>query len=415
MACISSVSYSFQLNGQRFGHVTPSRGLRQGDPLSPYLFLLCGEGISSLLHHSEQSGFLQGLRCGLRGPTITHLLFADDSLFFLEAKTVACNALKDILTSYEAASRKMNKQGLFSSIKDRELHRLCAQFWWGGEPEKRRMHWCTWEKLCSHKFDGGMGFRDLRMFNRAILAKQAWRIHTHPTSLVARVLQGFYFHKSTFLQVKVNSSSSFVWRSILWGRELYKQGLRRKIGSGQDTYIYHDCWLPRDGVFKISSPRVLGNFDKVSSLISASGSWDTTLIRASFHMDEADAILSLPLPRRTTPDNLLWHYDKSGHYTVHSGYWLATKCRSVSLSSTLNINSWWKQFWKLRIPSKIKVFLRKAYHNWIPSSVNLAKHGVPTQLRCLFCNEADDTTLHALWGCKALNSLKKMCAPLTQF
>ncbi|KAL5538383.1 hypothetical protein UlMin_042739 [Ulmus minor] len=58
MACISLVSYSFQFNGQRFGHVTPSRGLRQGDPLSPYLFLLCGEGLSSLLHHSEQSGKL---------------------------------------------------------------------------------------------------------------------------------------------------------------------------------------------------------------------------------------------------------------------------------------------------------------------------------------------------------------------
>ncbi|KAL5580273.1 hypothetical protein UlMin_012715 [Ulmus minor] len=120
----------------------------------------------------------------------------------------------------------------------RELHRLCAQFW---------------------------------LFNRAILAKQAWRIHTQPTSLAARVLKGFYFYKSSFLQIKANSSSSFVWRSILWGRELYKQGLRHKIGSGQDTYIYHDCWLPRDGVFKISSSRVLGNFEKVSSLITATG------------------------------------------------------------------------------------------------------------------------------------------------
>ncbi|KAL5568460.1 hypothetical protein UlMin_025035 [Ulmus minor] len=50
MACISSVSYSFQFNGQRVVHLNPSRGLRQGDPLSPYLFLLCGEGLSSLIH-----------------------------------------------------------------------------------------------------------------------------------------------------------------------------------------------------------------------------------------------------------------------------------------------------------------------------------------------------------------------------
>ncbi|KAL5570630.1 hypothetical protein UlMin_027205 [Ulmus minor] len=156
-------------------------------------------------------------------------------------------------------------------------------------------------------------------------------------------------------------------------------------------------------------------FDKVSSLITVSGSWDSSLIRESFHEDEAEAILSLPLPRRTTPDTLLWHYDKSGHYTVRSGYWLANKCRSVPSSSTISLNSWWKQFWHLRVPSKIRVFIWKAFYNWIPSSINLANHGVPTQKRCLICNEADDTTRHALWGCKALDSLKVMCDSFIHF
>ncbi|KAL5547184.1 hypothetical protein UlMin_006871 [Ulmus minor] len=81
----------------------------------------------------------------------------------------------------------------------KELHRLCARFWWGGDISKQKMHWCTWEQLCVHKNNGGMGFRDLRLFNKAILAKQAWRIHTQPSSLVARVLQGFYFTSSSFL------------------------------------------------------------------------------------------------------------------------------------------------------------------------------------------------------------------------
>ncbi|KAL5549576.1 hypothetical protein UlMin_004807, partial [Ulmus minor] len=272
---------------------------------------------------------------------------------------------KEILTKSVIQAIPTYAMNLFKlpSSLIRELHRLCVQFWWGGEFGKRRMHWCSWEKLCSHKADGGMGF---------------------------------YFHRSSFLQVKVDSSSSFIWRSILWGRELYKQGLRCKIGSGQNTYIYHDCWLPRDGVFKISSPRVLGEFAKVSSLITASGSWDTSIIRESFHEDEAEAILSIPLPRRTTPDTLLWHYDKSGHYTVRSGYWLANKCRSVPSSSTISLNAWWKRFWRLRVPAKIRVFIWKAFYNWIPSSAN-------------------DTTLHALWGCKVLDSLKEMCDSFINF
>ncbi|KAL5572449.1 hypothetical protein UlMin_022046 [Ulmus minor] len=282
----------------------------------------------------------QGLFSSIRDRVWNKLCGWKSKLLSAGGREVLSKSVIQAIPSYSMNLFKL------SSTLIRELHRLCAQFWWGGggggKPGKRRMHWCTWEKLCSHKVDEGMGFRDLRLFNKAILAKQAWRIHSHPTSLAARVLQGFYFHKSSFLQVKANSSSSFIWRSILWGCELYKQGLRCKIGSGQNTYIYHECWVPRAGIFKISSPRVLGNFDKVSSLITALGSWDSSLIRESFHEDEANAILSLSLPSRTTPDTLFCHYDKSGHYTVRSGYWLANKCRSIPSSFTISLNSWWK-------------------------------------------------------------------------
>ncbi|KAL5560692.1 hypothetical protein UlMin_036903 [Ulmus minor] len=269
---------------------------------------------------------------------------------FLGVQRVRCHETYLGLPCYSGK----NKKGLFSSIRDRVWNKLCS---WkskllsvGGREvlSKTVVQAIPAYTMSLFKIPLSL-IRELhqlylRLFNRAILAKQAWRIHTQPTSLAARVLKGFYFHKSSFLQIKANSSSSFVWRSILWGRELYKQGLRLKIGSGQDTYIYHDYWLPRDGVFKISSSQVLGNFEKFSSLITTTGVWDSTLIRASFHEDEADAILSLPLPRRTTPDTLLWHYNKSGHYIVRSGYWFATKSRSVSSSSTVSLNSWWKQF-----------------------------------------------------------------------
>ncbi|KAL5574983.1 hypothetical protein UlMin_016682 [Ulmus minor] len=247
----------------------------------------------------------------------------------------------------------------FSLIK--ELHRLCAQFWWGGNNEKKRMHWCTWERLCSHKLNGGMGFRDMRLFNKAILAKQAWRILTCPSSLAARVLQGFYFTNSTFLQVRKTSSASFIWRSILWGRELLMQGSRQKIGTGNDTYIYHDHWLPRDGSFRISSPWVLGELSKVSLLKTAMGQWNSSLITASFHHDEAAAILSLPTPNKPSVDSLTWHYNKRGNYTVRSGYWVAkVGMETISSYSSSNHIPWWKQFWRLQIPAKIRIFVWKA-------------------------------------------------------
>ena len=60
MECVSTVSYSILVNGDSYGYIKPSRGLHQGDPLSPYLFLLCAEGFHSLIEKEKTVGTLQG-------------------------------------------------------------------------------------------------------------------------------------------------------------------------------------------------------------------------------------------------------------------------------------------------------------------------------------------------------------------
>ena len=104
MECVSSVTYAFLINGSPRGRVKPSRGIRQGDPLSPYIFILCGEVLSGLCNRAQESGEMTGVRVARGSPQVNHLLFADDTMFFTRANEESASALKTILNRYEAAS-----------------------------------------------------------------------------------------------------------------------------------------------------------------------------------------------------------------------------------------------------------------------------------------------------------------------
>jgi hypothetical protein len=107
--CLTCVRYDVRVNGELTEPVIPSRGILQGDPISPYLFLLCTEGLSSMLQQREDRGELYGIRNGRLGPPISHLLFADDSIFFARIDRKSVMALSDTLQVYcEGLGQKIN-------------------------------------------------------------------------------------------------------------------------------------------------------------------------------------------------------------------------------------------------------------------------------------------------------------------
>jgi hypothetical protein len=127
MACVSSVRYQVRFNSDKTDMFITTRGLRQGDPLSPYLFLLCAEGFSSLLLFEEEVGGIAGVRVCKNAPSVSHLLVADDSLILMKADTNNATSLQQVLDTYCANSSQMvslAKSSIFFSPNTNVLARV---------------------------------------------------------------------------------------------------------------------------------------------------------------------------------------------------------------------------------------------------------------------------------------------------
>ncbi|CAH9090793.1 unnamed protein product [Cuscuta europaea] len=100
-SCIESVEYYIPVAGGEVGPITPQRGLRQGNPLSPYLFIFVAEGLSGLIRRQEAVGNIVGVVVARQAPEVSHLFFADDSYLFFRTQNRECKAVKGLLQEYE--------------------------------------------------------------------------------------------------------------------------------------------------------------------------------------------------------------------------------------------------------------------------------------------------------------------------
>ena len=125
----------------------------------------------------------------------------------------------------------------------KEITMVMRRFWWSLMNDRYRIHWIGWKKITASKRDGGLGIRDMEHFNKALLAKQGWRILKNLTSLLARVLKAKYFRNCDFLNAQCYSSSTYAWKSIVQPQDLIERGNKWIVGDGEHIDVWKDNWI----------------------------------------------------------------------------------------------------------------------------------------------------------------------------
>jgi hypothetical protein len=198
----------------------------------------------------------------------------------------------------------------------KKMKKFISKYWWGSSVDNHKIHWQRWSKLTISKRDRGLGFRDMPLFNQAMLGKQGWRLILRPDTLCARVLKGKYFPSCNFLEATKKKKCSEPWKLILFGRQALVKGLINRIGPGESTNIWTDNWIAGTMSMKpiVRLPGVM--VEQVCDLfIPGSRQWDEQLVRNSSCARDAEEILKLRPSTRLNEDVVAWALERNGLFS----------------------------------------------------------------------------------------------------
>ncbi|XP_059623077.1 uncharacterized protein LOC132266242 [Cornus florida] len=268
-AYISLVRFSVMVNGSPTGFFGSSRGLRQGDPLSPFLFIIVMEALSRLMRRAVELGFIKGFMVGggdVHHMEISHLLFVDDTSVFCEAERnvgvwdLVIERVQRRLAGWK--KQYLSKGGKVTLLKSTlsslptyflslfqiptgvasSIERLQRNFLWGGLQGEFKYHLVRWEQVCRPIQAEGLGIRRLVPFNRTLLGKWLWRFEMERHRLWRRVILCRFGEEtggwcSCLVRIPVGVG---VWKFIRKGWNEFSKHIRFRVQEGRDVRFLGD-------------------------------------------------------------------------------------------------------------------------------------------------------------------------------
>ncbi|XP_042944567.1 uncharacterized protein LOC122278446 [Carya illinoinensis] len=308
MKCVTSVSFSVLVNGNPIEPIFPTRGLRQGDPLSPYLFLICTEALVSLLKNAELDRSVKGVKiCQMINKQKTAMIFSSNVPSSLRQTIMAMWGG----TTVQQYGKYLGLPPIVGKAKTIAFGEIKSRVW------RRLQSWK--EKLLSQ---GGReilvkavacSIPSFAMSCFKLPAKKAWRVLKQEDSSVHKLLKAKYFPKSSLFKAQKGNNPSFTWRGIWEARTLLMKGCQWRIGNGATTRIWHYTWIPSHQSLIMEENGTAGRdlSTRVTSLIDVDiGWWNVSRFRALFNPNIASDVLKILLSPVEHEDMLMWRHEK---------------------------------------------------------------------------------------------------------
>ncbi|KAL5735733.1 hypothetical protein ACOSP7_030185 [Xanthoceras sorbifolium] len=355
MSCITSVEYKVIMNGEIINSFSPRCGIRQGDPISPYIFVLCMEKLSHIINSRVVDRSWKAIKVSRKGPDISHLFFTNDLILFGQATSDQASVMKDCIDVFCKCSGQ--------------------------------------QTVCLLKNLGGLKVKQMEPLNQALLAKLSWWMHQGEDSLWCNMLEAKYLGGSSVTGRSGGCRASNCWRSINHGFKLLNEGLVWRIGDGQSVSFWNDSWVPDLGVLKpyatswLSSTQLL---EKVCSFFCGEG-WNYAKLNFLLPSHIVQKIISVHVGRDFS-DKVIWGLIKDGSFNVKSVY--------IANLAPDNCVKWkWSFLWKLNLPPKICFFLWTLLHGKSLTNLQRMVRGISSACSCSDCGE----------DCEDLNHLFRVC------
>ncbi|CAM8982876.1 unnamed protein product [Rhodiola kirilowii] len=437
---VSSVRYSIRMNGKNSVEFTPGRGLRQGDPLSPYLFILSSEWLSYSLSKLEMERRIEGIKVCLRAPYVSHLMFADDCLLLFKANESTAGTLVSLLKSYETVSGQVinyNKSELVLSpnvsqvLKNSFRDQLSVPI--NNHHAKYLGLPLTLQRKLTLNFSGVMDkiWKKTESWSSKNLSSGGKEI------LIKAVLQALpQFAMNCFIlpeQIIKKMHSSI--RNFWWSHSSSKKPMhwiksqilcqdRSMGGLGfKDLNCINMAFLAKQAwriytqpdllVSRIYKAKYCHDHDMLQCGIGYRPSFCWRSILRGFELVRAGSVIE-------NNGQISWPFNSSGVLDICSAYKLMMQLKTTS--ETVNVGcsdlsqskKFWQDFWKMSVPRKIKIFGWRGYHAGLPTGISLHRRGLTNDVGCGNCGFKIETYSHvfihcwfarAVWDCLGIPEL----------